>query len=112
VLLPLTPEAVAGLQECRERTVVSSRWVFVQDNGQPYSVTTLKRHFAKAKELAGITRRVRFHDLRHSVSSRIVSRGVDITVVRDVLAHSSVVTTQRYARSSAKARQAQGCTHR
>jgi len=106
VFIPLTPEAVAGIEECRKRAIRSTRWVFVQENGNRFSLTTLRRHFAVAKELAGITRRLRFHDLRHSVGSRLVSRGVEITTVRDVLGHSSVVTTQRYSRPSLKARKA------
>jgi hypothetical protein len=60
----------------------------------------------RAKKLAGITGGVRFHDPRHSVGCRLVSRGLDIIVVRDVLGHASIVTTQRYARASTKARQA------
>jgi integrase len=106
VLIPLTPEAAAGIEECRKRPVTSSRWVFVQQNGKMSSKTTLRRHFAKVKVLAGIARRLRFHDLRHSVASRLISRGVDISIVQDVLGHASITTTRRYSRPSIKARMA------
>jgi len=39
----------------------------------------------------------RFHDLRHTFASRLVQKGVDIYVVKDLLNHSDITMTQRYA---------------
>ena len=49
------------------------------------SLTTLRRHFAVAKELAGITRRFRLHDLRHTAASKMASAGVPLQVIAEVL---------------------------
>ncbi len=50
---------------------------------------------------AGITRRVRWHDLRHTCASSLVSglwgRRWSLEEVREMLGHSSIVVTQRYA---------------
>lgn len=37
------------------------------------------------------------HSLRHTCASRMVNKGVDLYVVKDILGHASIVTTQIYA---------------
>lgn len=40
---------------------------------------------------------INFHDLRHSCASLLINMGTSLEVVRDVLGHTSVKTTERYA---------------
>lgn len=60
----------------RRRTVMSDDVLFAAE-GRPYSESTIKRYFPTAKVVAGITRRSRFHDRRHTFASTLASKGID-----------------------------------
>jgi integrase len=97
VLLPIVPKVRAALDTCRKRTVMSE-YVLLTPEGRPYSESTIKRYFALAKAIAGITRRFRFHDQRHTFASMLASKGINSFALRDLLGHTSTRTTERYAR--------------
>jgi integrase len=101
VLLPIVPKVRAALDDCRKRTVMSE-YVLLTPEGKPYSESTIKRYFKTAKTIAGITRRFRFHDQRHTFASTLASKGINSFTLRDLLGHTSTRTTERYARPSAE----------
>jgi len=100
VLVPLSAAAQGALETfaARGNQRPGSR-VLVTPEGQDCGTTMLHRYFTLALELAGITRRVRVHDLRHTFACRLASRDVSLEVIRRLLGHSSIVMTQRYARA-------------
>lgn len=55
----------------------------------------LKTGFNRARVKAGID--VNFHDLRHSCASLLINMGVPLEVIRDILGHTTVKTTERYS---------------
>jgi integrase len=59
-----------------------------------------KKGFAKAVRLAQIPH-IRFHDLRHTFATRLVRAGVDLITIQQLLGHSKITTTSRYAHSLA-----------
>ncbi len=98
-VVPISRACREALLECRRRAVLSEL-VFVNAGGQPLSWTTVQRQFELAKKLAGITRRFRFHDLRHTFGSTLASQGVSLQVIAKALGHSSIRMSERYARPS------------
>lgn len=75
-------------------------YVFINPNrSEPWQ--KVKRSFKSSCIKAEINN-LRFHDLRHTFATRLVERGVDIITVRDLLGHSSVRVTERYAHSQDK----------
>ena len=102
VTVPLSDVVRGALQELRKRPVISE-FVFLDENDKPLTKEKVSRKFAMAKAVAGITRRLRIHDLRHTFASTLVSSGVNLKVVSDLLGHTNITTTARYARGDHRA---------
>ena len=60
--------------------------------------TTLEGLLAAYLRAAGVTRRIRFHGLRHTAGTTLSDRGVPLQDIQDLLRHKSPKTTRRYAR--------------
>jgi integrase len=56
----------------------------------------VKTGFRRAREAAAMPE-VHFHDLRHSCATILLQLGADLHVVREILGHTSIKTTERYA---------------
>jgi excisionase family DNA binding protein len=77
----------------------NSEYVFANPTtDKPY--TDIKRAFSTACTKADI-KDLRFHDLRHTFATRLVRRGVDLIIIKELMGHASIVTTQRYLHSQA-----------
>lgn len=59
----------------------------------------IARHFEKARKVVGHPE-WRIYDLRHTAASWLVQSGADLVTVRDILGHSSLAMTGRYAHLS------------
>ncbi len=66
--------------------------VFPDDDGDFLVSTTLLRRFYKLLQEIGLPR-IRFHDLRHSAATLLLSMGVQMKVVQELLGHSSIDIT-------------------
>ncbi|MDO6460897.1 site-specific integrase [Granulosicoccaceae sp. 1_MG-2023] len=84
------------LQRARFRAVncPASPWVFCREDGT--RIEAVRRSFATACRRAGIED-FHIHDLRHTCAAWLVTAGVPLTEVRDLLGHSSIKMTERYA---------------
>jgi len=69
-----------------------------QDIGKVFSynhVSTLTNYFHKIISKCGFN--ARFHDLRHTAATQMISSGIPVEVVQKILGHSAISTTQIYA---------------
>jgi integrase len=86
--VPLNEEAMSALRLWREQSGSGTR---------PFDVATgFRTAWEKLLKRATITH-FRWHDLRHHFASRLVQHGVPLNTVRDLLGHSSVGMSLRYA---------------
>lgn len=78
----------------------SSEYVFINPaTGKRY--VDIKKSFNHAVEISGL-KKFRFHDLRHTFATRLIEKGIDIVVVKELLGHASIQTTMIYVHSDAE----------
>ncbi len=70
-------------------------------NGKLRPLKTVRRAFVMACKRAKIEN-LRFHDLRHTVASRLVEKGADPVSVQILLGHANLKTTEIYLHSGLK----------
>jgi integrase len=73
----------------------TSPFVFPGKNGKQR--TDFKGPWQRIRKAAELPEGFRFHGLRHHFASALVSNGVDLAIVRELLTHKDMTTTQRYA---------------
>jgi integrase len=86
--VPLNAEAVSVLTQWREQSGFQGRVFNVS-----LSFKTAWWHLLERADIQNF----RWHDLRHHFASRLVQEGVPLNTVRDLLGHSSVAMSLRYA---------------
>ena len=93
--LPLSGPAVEMLAEClRQRTsILGSEPVLPVFFGKGHK---LSRRFRRAADAAGL-HEFRLHDLRHGFGSRLAQAGVPIPTIQELMGHSTIHMTMRYA---------------
>src|ERR687889_1792908 len=99
----LTPQSVEALRSHLERQlrdvgILGDRYqdqglVFATDTGGPINPSNLRqRGFAPLLIRAGLPR-MRFHDLRHTCATLLLSRGVHPKFVQELLGHATIAIT-------------------
>lgn len=77
-----------------QKQQATSTLVFPGKEGKP--IDNLDKSYAKILAAANIAQ-FRWHDLRHTFASRLVMAGVDLNTVRELMGHSDLKMTLRYA---------------
>lgn len=90
--LPLTSDVLAMLarHECRRGLV------FKQSDGKPLSKRTMELGLDGLCRRAGV-RHIGWHVLRHTYASQLAMEGVPLIMIRDLMGHSTIKMTERYA---------------
>jgi integrase len=104
--IALPPQLVAALRAHRaaqlhERMTGRPTWhdgdfVWCQPNGRPIGNHADWDEWRMLLKTAGI-RQVRVHDARHTAATLLLAQGVDQRVVMEILGHSQISMTSRYA---------------
>src|SRR5215204_1438590 len=97
----LTPRATEAIKEHLQRQLAEIEGmgdlyrhdglIFSTTVGTPINPRNLtRRSFKPLLERAGLPRSVRFHDLRHTVATLLLSRGVHPKLVQELLGHATI----------------------
>jgi len=95
--IPINQTARAALinrARFRAEHCPATPWVFCNRQGR--RIRSVRRSFCTACARVGISD-FRIHDLRHTCAAWLVSSGVPLPEVRDLLGHSTVTMTEKYA---------------
>ena len=91
--IPICNELMTIFKELKQNAI--SDYVFtnpVTQTGYKY-LSKAFRNVCKKAEITNLT----FHGLRHTSATRMVAAGIDLVVVKEILGHADLKTTQRYA---------------
>jgi integrase len=110
--IPLSSRALAIVEKRRaDGPSGADDFVFPSHGGAPYvrmdhaPECAGKGFFPDAVEAAGLKDRMSFHGLRHLFAVRLLTRGVAITIVSELLGHSDInLTVKRYGRFASDAK--------
>lgn len=71
-------------------------WLFESPNGQPYSSSSIRKIFKRAKRKAAVHTLATVHTLRHSFATHLLENGTNLRYIQQLLGHNSSKTTEIY----------------
>jgi integrase len=95
--VPLSTDAIAALTVLESDPLKREGSVFKQKNGEDWG--QIRTAFENVVERAALSD-FRFHDLRHTSASHLITRGRTLKEIQEVLGHKSFNMTLRYAHLS------------
>lgn len=87
--------AIAEYLDCRP-VELGGEALFVNRNGGGLSRVSIFNMIKRQAVLAGITKTISPHSLRHSFATHLVENGADLRTVQEMLGHESILTTEIY----------------
>lgn len=72
-------------------------FVFCKEDGSKFTGNYFSRRFKDACKAAGLDNAIHFHTLRHSFASNLAQKGVSLYMIKELLGHSSISTTEIYS---------------
>jgi site-specific recombinase XerD len=96
-LLPMLVDLIIDYQAVRGRS--RSGFLLERDDGQPFDRRTIHRYVATIAKRAGIDH-VHPHQLRHTLATQSINRGMSLEAIAALLGHRSMDMTLTYARIS------------
>ncbi|MCZ6702894.1 MAG: tyrosine-type recombinase/integrase [Ignavibacteria bacterium] len=101
--IPIANEIQDFLMAGYSITKNKNSYIFSKSNGFPFRKEYISKIFKKAVIDSGINKKIHFHSLRHSFATNLVLAGAPITVVSELMGHSSILVTQIYAHTDLSA---------
>lgn len=102
----LSSAARQAIQSYRERRKDNAPQLFIRhdrarkqtidEDGKPLTARSVERMIHRYAQLAGITKHITPHTMRHTYATDLLRNGADLRSVQALLGHASIATTQVY----------------
>ena len=100
--LPLHPQLVTLIEAYRARHVPADhRLLLPRENGRPLDRHTVTRMINRAGAAAGLPH-IHPHQLRHTLATQAINRGMSLEAIAALLGHRSLDMTLRYAKIASR----------
>jgi site-specific recombinase XerD len=100
--LPLHPQLVALIDDYRTRYVAAGNPLLLpRENGKPADRHAVTRYINKAGGAAGLPH-IHPHQLRHTLATQAINRGMSLEAIAAMLGHRSLDMTLRYAKIASR----------
>lgn len=94
-IIPINSKVRAALNT--QMIKQNSKYVFTNKIGMKFNQDYLTKSFKKVIRKLNLNDKIHFHSLRHSFASNLVQKGVSLYVVKELLGHEDLTTTQIYS---------------
>ena len=90
----ITEDAMQAIKEFKTKSIAGKK--IINDKLFPVTPRTIERIVKKYAIIAGISKKITPHILRHSFATNLLQNGADIRSVQAMLGHANIATTQIY----------------
>jgi integrase len=90
--ITIPPSAFLVLTRHVEKEAITTGPLFKTKNGTLYNPRNIQRYFEESIQEAGLPH-IRFHDMRHTTATLLLTQGAHPKMVQELLGHSSISVT-------------------
>lgn len=78
-------------------SIKNADYVFSKCSGIKFNENFISKQFKASVRAAELNEKIHFHTLRHSFASVLVQKGVSLYIIKELLGHENLATTQIYS---------------
>jgi len=99
-IIPIRYKLLKVLEGRAHSKKSKGKYVFPKSNGTTFTGSYISKRFKRAVRKVGMDESIHYHSLRHSFGSELGMKGISITIIKDLMGHSSVSVTEKYSHTN------------